>query len=144
VPRRDPVLSSENVQTIAQALDAIEANDREEFARLTEASTHPDGELVPLIGVGIEGSYRGPEGILRFFGDLLDAFEVRYLERDLRAVGDESVVLLCRLQLRGRESDIEIVQEMGTLYEFEDGLLRRGRVFRGHAETIAAAEALHA
>jgi hypothetical protein len=81
---------SENVELIARTLDAIEANDREELERLTEAATHPDCEL------------------------------------------------------RGRESDIEIVEEMGTLYEFEGGLFRRGRVYRRHDETLAAAEALHA
>jgi hypothetical protein len=137
-------VSGKNLETVARALDAIEANDREELARLTEASVHPEGELVPLIGAGLEGDYRGPEGISRFYDDLLEAFEVRYLDRDLRSVGEESVLLLCRLQLRGRESDIEMAIEMGTVYEFEDGLLRRGHVYRGHAETLAAAEALHA
>jgi hypothetical protein len=137
-------VTADNVDTIARTLDAIEANDREQLARLTEASTDEDSELVPLIGVGLEGTYRGPDGISRFFNDLLGTFEVRYLDRDLRQVGEESVLLLCRLQLRGRESDIEIVQDMGTVYEFEGGVLRRGRVFEQHSETIAAAEALHA
>jgi hypothetical protein len=67
---------------------------------------------------------------------------VRYIDRDLQLAGEESVVLLCGLQLRGRGSDVEIVEEMGTIYEFEDGLLRRGQVYRGHAETLAAARAL--
>jgi hypothetical protein len=137
-------VSGDNVETIARTLDAIEANDREELARLTEAATGPESELVPLIGIGLEGSYRGAEGISRFFNDLLDAFDVRYLDRELRPVGVESVLLLCRMQLRGRESDVEILQEMGTVYEFEDGLLRRGRVYRDHVETLDAAEALHA
>jgi hypothetical protein len=135
-------VSNSNVEKVVRALDAVEAEDREELARLAEADVHPDGELVPLIGAGLEGSYRGPEGARRFFDDLLNVFEVRYLDRDLRPIGDESVVLLCRMQLRGRESEIEMLEEMGTIYEFEGGLLRRGRTFRGHAETLAAAEAL--
>jgi hypothetical protein len=135
-------VSAENVEKIARTLCAVEANDRELLARLTEAEVHPDCEFVPLIGAGLEGSYRGPDGVSRFFDDLLNAFEVSYLDRDLRPVGEESVLLLCRIRLRGRESEIEMVLEVGTIYEFEDGLLSRGRVYRGHAESLSAAEAL--
>jgi hypothetical protein len=135
-------MPSENIEKIVRALDAVEAEDRELLARLNAADVHPECEFVPLIGAGVEGSYRGHEGVSRFFDDLLNAFEVRYLDRDLRPIGDESVLLLCRIQLRGRESELEMVEEMGTIYEFEDGLLRRGTVHRGHAETLAAAEAL--
>lgn len=135
-------MSNSNVEKVVRALDAVEAEDRKELARLAEADVHPDGELVPLIGAAVEGSYRGPDGARRFFDDLLNAFEVRYLDRDLRSIGDESVLLLCRMQLRGREGEIEMLEEMGTIYEFEGGLPRRGRTYRGHAETLAAAEAL--
>jgi hypothetical protein len=50
--------------------------------------------------------------------------------------------------LRARTSGVTLEQEMGVLYELEDGRFRRGRAYPSHAEAQAAAaelsEASHA
>jgi ketosteroid isomerase-like protein len=130
-----------NLDFVEGAMDLIERGDRESLYELIDGRVHPEAELTPLISLGVEGVYEGPEGVRRFFDDLLDAFEVRYLDRELRQVGDGVVVVLCRMRLRGRESGAELVQNVGTVYEFEGEQVHRARVYDQQAEATAAAEA---
>lgn len=131
-----------NVEAITGFHDAMEVGDRDALGELFDVTAHAECEWVPLV-VEVEGqSYRGREGVRAFFDDFLDSFEVRYENRELRAVGEGAVLILCQAALRGRESGAELVQEMGVLYEFEDGLLRRGRAYPSHAAAISAAAAL--
>jgi ketosteroid isomerase-like protein len=129
-----------NVEFVEGAMDLIERGDHESLHELIEGRVHPEAELTPLISLGVEGVYEGPEGVRRFFDDLLDAFEVRYSDRELRPVGDGVVLVLCRMALRGRESGAEVVQAVGTVYEFEGERFRSARVYDDQAEATQAAE----
>jgi ketosteroid isomerase-like protein len=129
-----------NVEFVEAAMDLIERGDQQALHDLIDGRVHPEAELTPLISLGVEGVYEGPDGVRRFFDDLLDAFEVRYSERELRPVGDGVVLVLCRMGLRGRESGAEVVQHVGTVYEFEGELFRSARVYEDQSEATEAAE----
>jgi ketosteroid isomerase-like protein len=136
--------ASDNVQFVGKVMDLIEREDRDSLVELIDGRVLPEAEFIPLIAIGHEGTYQGPEGVRRFLEDLLDAFEVRYSDREIRSIGDGDVLVLCRMELRGRESGAEIVTPVGTVYEFEGGQLRRGRVYEEQAAAQEAAEALAA
>jgi hypothetical protein len=124
--------------------DAIERGDREEFRRLTADLMHPDAEWKPLITAVEGGGYRGPEGILDFYDDLVGSFEVSYSDREFRAVGENVVLGLERMRLRGHESEIEQVYAIGVIYELDGDRVRRAQVYDSQDAAIAAAEALRA
>ncbi len=128
-----------------QALnEAIQRGDRDGFrTRITEVM-HADCEWDPLIAAVEGGDYRGRDGMADFFDDFLGSFEVRYVDPDFRAVGDDAVLLLADMRVRGRESGVEVPRELGVLFEFEGGLVRRARAYESHREARAAAEALDA
>jgi ketosteroid isomerase-like protein len=130
---------TDNVEFVEAVMDLIEQGDQDALRELIEGRVHPEAELTPLISLGVEGVYEGPDGVRRFFDDLLDAFEVRYSDRELRVVGDGVVLVLCRMALRGRESGVEVVQEIGTVYEFEGERFRSARVYDDQPEAIEAA-----
>jgi ketosteroid isomerase-like protein len=132
--------ASERVDAIRRSVDVIESGDRDRFEEVLRDVTHPEIEWTPLIGSGVEGTYRGHEGITAFYADFLGSFAVRYEDRELRPIGDNVVLLLCRMRVEGRESGVEVDQEMGAVYEFEGGLIRRGRAYPTHTEALAAAE----
>jgi ketosteroid isomerase-like protein len=135
--------ATRNVEALRDLLDATERRDRQ-LLRAGSALVHPDYEWSPLIS-GVEGRvYRGHEGVGSFLEDLLGSFDVRYADRDLRAIGDRAVLLLCTLEMRGLQSGAGASQELGVLWEFEAGRIRRGRAYDSHAEALAAAEALDA
>jgi hypothetical protein len=138
------VKPTENVAAFAGWLDTIERGSRDELRALIADFIHPDCEWSPLVGEVEGGSYRGPEGIASFFDDLLGSFEVRYEDRELRPFGDHVVLLLCRMELRGRQSGVAVSQELGAMGEFEAGRLRRGHAYPTRGEALAAAEALGA
>jgi hypothetical protein len=129
-----------NVEFVEAAMDLIERADQHALHELIEGRVHPEAELTPLISHGVEGVYEGPYGVRRFFDDLLETFEVRYSDRELRVVGEGVVLVLCRMALRGRESGAEVVQDVGTVYEFEGDQFRGARVYDDQAEATQAAE----
>jgi ketosteroid isomerase-like protein len=129
------------VATILRFHDAMEAADREALDAMLEEIAHPDCEWMPLVAT-VEGGYRGKEETREFFSDFLDSFDVRYQDREVHEVGETGVLVLSNMSLRGRGSGVDVVQEMGVLYEFEGGLLRRGRAYPSHAEAEAAAQDL--
>ena len=136
--------ATRNVEALRGFLDAIEVGDRDRLRALLADFVHPDCEWSALVGE-VEGTvYEGREGMGSFYDDLLGSFEVRYDHRELRPLGDRAVLLVCRMELRGRQSGVAVSQELGVTSEFEDGRLRRARAYPSHAEALAAAEALGA
>ena len=132
---------AEAVQTGARA---IEQRDRETLEQLIAARWHEDCEWVPLIAaVEGEASYHGRDGLLAFYEDLWNSFEVRYGEPDVRQVEDV-FVYLTTMELRGRESGVEMLVELGVVWEPDGDRIRRGRAFDSHTAALAAAEALDA
>ena len=129
-----------NIETIRGFHAGMEAGDREALGRLLEELAHPECEWYPLV-TEVEGrAYRGKQRTRAFFDDFLSAFTVSYDEFVIQALGEAGVLVLCRMKLRGRESGIEMEQEMGVVYELEGGLFRRGRAFATHRDARAAAE----
>jgi hypothetical protein len=128
---------------LGRALDALEASDVDGFMAIIEQITHPECEWVPYISGQVEGrTFRGLDGMRAWASDLLEAFEVHYADRQLRAFDDNTVIFLSRFVYRGRGSGAETSHEVGVLWIFEDGLFRRGTSYGSHGETLAGAEAL--
>jgi ketosteroid isomerase-like protein len=125
-----------------RAAEAIERRDPEPAEQDVAEFWHEDCEWTPLIA-GVEGdsSYHGREGVLKFYEDLTSSFEVHYRDIQVRQAGD-AVVFLSILDLRGRESGVEVERELGVVYEFDGDLIRRGRAFDSHAAALTAAEEL--
>ena len=135
-------VATRNVEMVRRTLDLAEEGDAERIRAMCLETVHPECELTPLIGA-VEGRrYHGPEGVIAFYEDLRGTFQPRWEDRDLQAIGEDAVLLLCQVKLRGRESDIEVSQELGCLYEFEKGLVRRCEVFGSQAGARQAAEVL--
>ena len=131
-----------NVELVEAMMDLIERDEQQALAELVDEHAHPEIEWMPLIAAAVEGVYQGRDGVRRFLDDLLSSFEVRYRELEFRQLGDRVVLVLCRMDLRGRESGVETSTHAGTVYEFENHLIRRGRVYGDQAEAVSAAEAL--
>jgi ketosteroid isomerase-like protein len=137
-------MAEQNLDVMRRALAAMSAGDVDDLRELMLEVAHPEIEWSPLVSQ-VEGeSYQGHDGLLRFFEDFVGSFSVNYEVEDLRAFGDRGVLVLGHMNLSGQSSGAAVRIEMGALYEFEDGLLRRGRVYGSQAEARAAAEGLHA
>jgi ketosteroid isomerase-like protein len=122
---------------VTQVTDAINRGD---FDVLDEFAT-PDFEWVAGLGGAVEGgSYRGREGLETFFRELLDTWQEapRVVPSEFRDFGDH-VLVLGRIEARGRGSGVPVDAPYGLIIDFRGGKLSRMRAFLDHGEALRAA-----
>jgi hypothetical protein len=127
---------------IGRMMDLVQDGDREGLRRVVAKAWHEDCEWIPLIA-GVEGtaSYHGHDGLIAFYEDFWRTFEVRYGENEVRRIGD-ALVVLGAMELRGRESGVELQTELGILLVLDGELIRWGKAYDSHGAAVAAAEEL--
>ncbi len=110
-------MSRENVEVATQAIDAFNGSDIDVFAALTT----PDFEWSPSMAAIDGETYRGREGIEKYFGTLDNAWEKFHILRDgFRDLGD-LVVMLGRLEGRGKGSGAPVNSPLGMVFDFRGG-----------------------
>jgi len=126
----------ENVEIIRRGLQVF--NERDVDAAV--GTWHEDGEFAPAMAGAVEGkTYRGHAELRRYFDDLFGSFsDVHVEDPELRDLGDR-VLILYRLIVHGRDSDLTIDQPAGALYELRDGKTVYARSFLSRAEALEAA-----
>jgi ketosteroid isomerase-like protein len=85
-------------------------------------------------------TYRGHEGIRRYFESFQDAMEdIRFEELELRVV-EPYVVVDVRVTARGRATGIPVEQRIAQVWTVRDGKALQVRNFASFADALAAAE----
>ncbi|HEX4187297.1 MAG TPA: nuclear transport factor 2 family protein [Solirubrobacteraceae bacterium] len=129
-------MSRENVQVVRAALDAFSSADADAFASLTT----PDIEWKTGLGA-IEGGeiFHGHEGVHRYFERLDGAWEeFRFLADEFHD-RDDVVLVLGRLEGRGRGGGVPVDSPVGAVWELRAGRIRRLRAYLDHAEATRVA-----
>jgi ketosteroid isomerase-like protein len=129
-------MSAENLGIAKQVMDAFNRRDVNAFFALAT----PDFEWFPAMPVTVGGSgFRGREGIERYLADIRDTWEeYRVRPEELRDLG-ERVLMLGRIEGRGRGSHAWIDTPTGTIFDFRDGKVSGVRTYLDHGETLRAA-----
>jgi ketosteroid isomerase-like protein len=135
-------MSQENVEMVKRVIEAINRRDIEEYL----ACCTEDVQFITPVAE-VAGAYEGTEGIGRFFADLADVgpdFNLA-IER-LQAIGEDRVLAFNRMSVTGRTSGIpagseagNVYTELGTIYDFAEGKIKRIRVFLDRDEALEAA-----
>jgi ketosteroid isomerase-like protein len=105
----------------------------------------PGFEFRPVT-VGTFGSperatYRGREGMERYYRDRAEAFDGGEVHiRSLECVGD-AVIVHARSTARGRASGASVEEDIALVYWARDGRLIRGEAFRSGRDAREAAHA---
>src|SRR6266568_7929693 len=129
-------MSQANVELAKRAFDAFNRRDVDAFIELTTA----DFEYYPsLVGAVERRSFSGREGMEQYFEDQRTAWEeFRALPHELRDLGDH-VLILGRMEGRGKGSGVSIDAPFGAISDFRDGRVSCIRVYLDHAEALRAA-----
>ena len=128
-------MSDDNVEVATQAIGAFNASDVDAFAGLTT----PDFEWSPSM-VAIEGeTFLGREGIEAYFGRLKEAWERFHIHRERFRDSADLVVMLGRLEGRGKSSGVPVDASLGMVFDFRDGAISRIRGYLDHGEALEAA-----
>ena len=120
---------------------------RERFAPMREGDVealltliHPDFEVTTPPGLAAEpDTYRGPEGIRRYFDSFYEIMDrVSFEPHDFIGVG-ERVVVPVTLRARGRTTGIETTQKLVQVWELKDEKAYRIEVYATLEEAMEAA-----
>lgn len=128
-------MSRENVEAAAQAIDAFNRSDDDAFA----AFTTPDFEWLPSMSAIEGGVFRGREGIETYFGSLRNAWEKFHVLSDEFRHYPDLVVMLGRLEGRGKGSGVPVDAALGMVFNFRGGTISRIRGYLDHGEALRAA-----
>jgi ketosteroid isomerase-like protein len=131
-------MSQENVELVTEGVARWRAGDNVLLEFLVSVSA-PDVELYSRFA-GMSGEpYRGHRGMRAWLADIhenFDRFEP-WLD-ETRAVGDDRVLALGGISFRGKESGIDMAEQMGWVFEFRKGLLRRMMFYGSSSEALEA------
>lgn len=129
-------MSRENVELVERAYEAFNRGDRDAAV----ADVAPDCEYVTTGAIpGASGSYRGPDGFIRFTEWLLEQFDDARV--DIREVieANDQVVVRATIRGRGKHSGAETSWENWHVWTVRDGKAVRGEGFTSRGEALEAA-----
>jgi ketosteroid isomerase-like protein len=110
--------------TALHGLEGIET-----MAILLTETGHPDFVTV-MVGIeGIETEYPGVDGFREALSDWITPYERFRLEIDEVVVKDDRVVFLVRQVGTTKHGDVEIETPSGSVFEIEDGQIRRATFY---------------
>lgn len=130
-------MSERNLEIVR---DAFEAMEREGWQALLEL-IDPEFELTTPADLAMEpDTYRGREGLRRYFESFEDAMDdIRVVpEGELVDAGDK-VFIPFRLSARGKETGIEATQHAFQVWTMRAGKGLRAEVFASREDALAAA-----
>jgi ketosteroid isomerase-like protein len=126
-------MSRENVELTYRAFQAFEDRDLDALLAMLD----DDVEAFPILS-GMEGGYRGHDGIRRWRAGLTATFpDFRAEVVEVRDFGDLTLAVL-RLRGHGVESDTPVDAAAWHLSRFRDGKCTGWSVYGSESEALAA------
>jgi ketosteroid isomerase-like protein len=126
-------MSQENVEVVRRVYDALSGRDFNTFRALHD----PDVELTPLRPEG--ATYRGHDGVRRYWDELFDVFPDFNVEiDDIREIGD-LMLITARIRGHGMGSNVPIEQPIWQVGELRAGRIIWWRSFACKSEALEAA-----
>lgn len=130
-------MSQENLEIVQQGMEAFNERGIDGVIPMI----HPDFEATTPPNLASEpDTYRGPEGIRRWFDSFVDVMdEIRWDAHRFQRVGDK-VVVEFTLRARGKTTGLDFGQDAVMVWTLRDGKATRVELFETVDEAIAAAE----
>jgi ketosteroid isomerase-like protein len=129
-------MAESNLDLVRQGFEAMRKGDPEALMPFI----HPDFESTTPPQLAAEpDTYRGHDGIRRYFESFYEAMDRVYFEAEEFVPVGELVVVQAVLHTRGRTSGIEAEQRVALVWELKDGKAYRLGVYATMDEALAAA-----
>jgi len=128
-------MSQAIVQIAKQVIDAFNRRDVDAIFECV----NPDLEWLPAMPFGGR-PLRGREDIESYVREVSDSWEeYRVVAEDFRALDDERVLVLSRIEGRGAGRGGLVDAAMGQIFDFRDSKISRVRTYLDHGEAVRAA-----
>jgi len=127
-------MSEGNVAVLRKAYAAVNRGDVDGVIECV----HPDAEFTSLIAEAEGETFRGHEGIRRWWEQVV--IPLGGLNGDLEEIRDLGDTLIARVAGTYRPSGVEVQQTVWTVVHFRDGKATGWEFFRTEGEAVATAE----
>jgi len=128
-------MSQANLEIVRHVLEAFNGEDIEPML----AFAHADIEVEVPPEVSAEpDTYRGHDGMRRYFASFSEAMEEIQFEAERLWDAEQAVVVALRLTARGRQTAIPVEQRSGGIWEICDGKVIRIRAYASASDALAA------
>jgi ketosteroid isomerase-like protein len=128
-------MSQENVESLRRAYEAFNSGD---MVRIL-AFAHPDIEVVVPAELSAEpDTYRGHDGIRRYFHTFQDAMDDISFQPERFWDAGESVVAVVRLTAKGKRTAIPVEQRIAQVWTIRDGKGLQARTYVSLSEALEA------
>jgi ketosteroid isomerase-like protein len=129
-------MSQQNVDVVRQGLEAFNSEDMERILAFVD----PDFETAVSGELSAEpDTYRGHDGIRRYFESFRDAMDEIRFEPERFWDAGEAVVVAIRLTAKGRQTAIRVEQRIAQVWSIRDGRAVSVRTYTTIAEALGAA-----
>ena len=129
-------MSQQNVDVVRQGLEAFNSEDMERILAFVD----PDFETAVSGELSAEpDTYRGHDGIRRYFESFRDAMDEIRFEPERFWDAGEAVVVTLRLTAKGRQTAIRVEQRIAQVWSIRDGRAVSVRTYTSIAEALRAA-----
>jgi ketosteroid isomerase-like protein len=129
-------MSQANVDRLREGFEAFNRDGVEAILELIdpdfEAKTPPELSVEP-------DTYRGHEGVRRYFESFYDVMEYVQLNPTEFIDAGDDVVIPMVVSVKGRDTGIEVDQHVVQVWTMRDGKAVRVRAYAGKAEALKAA-----
>ncbi len=129
-------MSQENVEIVRAAIEAFDGG----HLGLVLATLHPDfeGRVAPELSAEPD-TYRGREGIERYFASFREAFEGIGFEVEQLADAGDSVVVALRMTAVGKLTGIPVEQRNAGVWTVLEGKVARVDTYASFSDALRAA-----
>jgi uncharacterized protein len=128
-------MAQDNEEVVRRGFDAFNSGDIERIL----AFAHPDFEAIVPPELSAEpDTYRGHDGIRRYFQSFQDAMdEIRFQPERFWDAG-QSVVAVVRITAKGRQTGIPVEQRIAQVWTIRDGKAVSVRTHASLSEALQA------
>jgi ketosteroid isomerase-like protein len=129
-------MSQQDIDTLVQLMEAFNERDMERILSLTD----PEFEAVVTAQLSAEpDTYRGPEGIRRYFESFYEVMDEIEFEAERFWDAGDAVVAAVHMRAKGRRTAIAVVQSFAQLWRMRGGRALRVHTYPSREEALAAA-----
>ena len=132
-------MSRENVAIVRRAIAAHRSDDLEAAKEAILALSDPSCEYIRVTAALEPQTYRGHDGIRRYFSDMVDDWgEWRAEAEEVIDAGPDTVLATMRFRATGKHSGAPIEARLGVVFVLSDGKLLRGHTYQSRDEALEA------
>jgi ketosteroid isomerase-like protein len=130
-----------NLESLQRWYETYQGRGLDPARDLIDEIFDPQVEFSPWLAREVERrTYHGHEGLRTFFGELEEMLDdIRYGPPEYQPLSDNVIVVLTRLEGAGRGSAVPVGQDLGLVYEFHGGFVKRLTAYGSHDEAFRAA-----